>query len=141
MPRRWLVKTEPDSYSYADLARDRKTTWDGVRNPAAQAHLRSMQAGDSVLVYHTGKEKSVVGIARVARAPYPEPGAAPESRTVAVDLEPVRALGRPVTLSALKGDPGCAGFDLVRLPRLSVMPVPDRAWDVIESRAAATKEA
>jgi predicted RNA-binding protein with PUA-like domain len=134
------VKTEPDSYSYADLARDGKTTWDGVRNPAAQAHLRSMQAGDPVLVYHTGNQKAVVGVARVARAPYPEPGA-PDARSVAVDLEPVRALGTPVTLAALKADPACEGFDLVRLPRLSVMPVPDRAWTAIESRAKAKEGA
>jgi predicted RNA-binding protein with PUA-like domain len=136
MAQRWLVKTEPGSYSYSDLERDKKTSWTGVRNPVAAKHLRAMRSGDVVLVYHTGKEKAVVGVARVSKPAYPEPGA-DDPRWVAVDLEPLRALPAPVALSALRAEPACKDFALVRVPRLSVMPVPDEAWDVVERRAKA----
>jgi len=125
---RWLVKTEPDDYAYADLARDGHGVWDGVRNTTALQHLRRFAPGDEVLVYHTGKERRIVGLARVADSPYPDP-ASDDPRHVVVDLAPVRHLARPVTLAEIKADPACAGFDLVRIPRLSVMPVPDALWD------------
>lgn len=122
----WLLKTEPEEYSYADLEQRGRDAWDGVKNPTAQRHLRSMQPGDLAFVYHTGKERAVVGIARVVSAPYPDP-AAPEKR-VLVDLSPVERLGRPVTLAEIKADPAFLGWELVRLSRLSVMPVPEPLW-------------
>jgi predicted RNA-binding protein with PUA-like domain len=130
MAGRWLLKTEPGSYSYAQLERDRRTVWDGVKNALALKHLAGMEKGDEVLVYHTGEEKAVVGIAHVARGAYPDPKAS-DPRLVVVDLEAVRALPRPVTLSELRGNAKLAGFDLLRLPRLSVMPVSAAQWTEI----------
>ena len=127
MAARWLLKTEPGSYSYAQLERDRRTVWDGVKNALALKHLSGMEKGDEVLVYHTGDEKAVIGIACVARGAYPDPKAGDPRMTV-VDLEPVRALPRPVALSELRGNAKLAGFDLLRLPRLSVMPVSAAQW-------------
>lgn len=122
----WLVKTEPSTYAFADLVREGRTAWTGVRNALAQQHLRAMRMGDDVLVYHTGSEKAVVGLARVARAPYPDPTA--PGTQVCVDLVPVEPLERPRPLAALKADAALAGFDLLRMPRLSVMPVPAPVW-------------
>jgi predicted RNA-binding protein with PUA-like domain len=133
--QRWLVKSEPESYSFSDLVRDGRTTWDGVRNALAQSHLRSMKPGDDVFVYHTGSEKSVVGLARVAAAPKPDPAGG--AKAVAVELEAVRPLAAPVALSAIREDPACAELPLVRAPRLSVMPIPAEAWDAILRRSAA----
>jgi predicted RNA-binding protein with PUA-like domain len=127
MPGRWLLKTEPGSYSYAQLERDRRTVWDGVKNPQALKYLATMAKGDEVLVYHTGDEKAVIGLARVVRGAYPDPNAG-DVRMVVVDLEPVRALPRPVTLRELRTNENVAGFDLLRLPRLSVMPVSAAHW-------------
>jgi predicted RNA-binding protein with PUA-like domain len=136
MPQqRWLVKTEPDAYSFADLVRDRRTTWDGVKNALAQTHLRAMKPGDEVFVYHTGSQKSVVGVARVTKAPQPDPAGGPKA--VSVELEPLRALAAPVPLSAIREEPRCADLALVRVPRLSVMPIPADAWDAIERKAGA----
>ena len=133
---RWLVKTEPSTYSYADLVREGRTAWTGVKNAAAQIHLRAMRVGDEVLVYHTGEVKAVVGRARVARASYPDPSAAKAS-LVAVDLVPVAPLERAVTLTEIKAEPRCAGWDLVRQSRLSVMPVPETVAAWLEKRARA----
>jgi len=130
MPGYWLLKTEPGTFGWADLVRDGRAVWDGVRNPAALGHLRAMQPGDQVMIYHTGAEKAVVGIGRVAGAPYPDPKAG-DPRLVVVDVEPVRALSAPVTLAAIKTDPRFAGFALVRIPRLSVMPVTRDQWKAI----------
>lgn len=127
---RWLLKTEPSTYAFADLVRDGRTTWDGVSNPVALGHLRAMKKGDEALVYHTGDEKAAVGIARVASDPYPDPKQK-DPRLVVVDLEPVRALPRPVTLKAVKADPRFADFALVRISRLSVMPVTDAQWKAL----------
>lgn len=127
MASHWLLKTEPSSYSFADLERDRHAVWDGVRNPVALRHLRTMQAGDEVFVYHTGDEKAIVGIARVTRGAYPDPKAK-DDRLVVVDLEPLRRVDPPVPLSAVKRDPSFATFPLVRISRLSVMPVTDAEW-------------
>jgi predicted RNA-binding protein with PUA-like domain len=127
----WLFKEEPGTYSYDDLARDGRTSWTGVRNPLAQKHLRSVRKGDRIFFYHTGAEKAVVGIARAAGAPYPDP-ADRTGRLYAVDVEPVKKLRSPVTLAAIKAEASFASFPLVRLPRLSVMPVTDEQWQRIE---------
>jgi predicted RNA-binding protein with PUA-like domain len=122
----WLLKTEPSSYSYADLERDRRTTWDGVSNPVALRNLRSMKQGDECFIYHTGDEKRIVGVAKVAKAAYPDPKA-DDPKLVVIDLTPIRALKRPVTLAEIKADKRFASWELVRQPRLSVMPVsPDQ---------------
>jgi predicted RNA-binding protein with PUA-like domain len=117
----WLLKTEPSTYSFADLVRERRTRWDGVTNAQAQANLRSMRGGDEVVVYHSG-EKAAVGLARVARAAYPDPGD-PSGRRAAVDLEAGRALPSPVPLEALRAAKAFAGSPLLRQGRLSVLPL------------------
>ena len=136
----WLVKEEPDSYSFDRLVEDGGTTWSGVRNPLAQKHLRSMRKGDRVLYYHTGSERAVVGTAQVASAPKPDPGDA-SGRRVAVEIVPVGRLPQPVTLQTLKAEPVFAESPLVRIARLSVMPVSDREWNAVERLAAAGKAA
>lgn len=132
----WLLKEEPANYSYDDLARDGRTSWTGVRNPLAQKHLRSIAKGDRIFFYHTGNEKSVVGIARAAGAAYPDP-ADKSGKLYAVDVEPVKKLPAPVTLAAIKADRAFASFPLVRMARLSVMPVTDEEWKRIESMSRA----
>ena len=123
----WLLKTEPSDYSFDDLERDRRTVWDGVANPTALRHLRAMRKGDRALIYHTGGERAAVGTASAVSDPYPDPRG-DDPRLVVVDLEAGERLPRPVTLAAIKADPAFAGWDLVRLPRLSVMPVPPALW-------------
>jgi predicted RNA-binding protein with PUA-like domain len=118
----FLFKTEPSEYGWADLVRDRRTTWSGISNATALIHLRKVRSGDTVLLYHTASEKSVVGAARAASDPYPDPALGDPKRVV-VDLVPVRAFARPVTLAEIKADPLLRGMDLVRITRLSVMPV------------------
>jgi predicted RNA-binding protein with PUA-like domain len=127
----WLVKEEPTHYNYDALARDGKTSWTGVRNPLAQKHLRSMKKGDRVFYYHTGDEKAIVGIAKVLSSPYEDPGDK-EGKLWAVDIGPVRKLAKPVTLASVKADKRFADFPLVRIPRLSVMPVDDDQWSALE---------
>jgi predicted RNA-binding protein with PUA-like domain len=127
MAARWLLKTEPGAYSYAQLARDRRTVWDGVKNALALKHLAAVAKGDELLVYHTGDEKAAVGIARATRGAYPDPKQK-DARLVVIDLEPVRALARPVPLAEMRANARLAGFDLLRLPRLSVMPVSATQW-------------
>src|SRR5206468_2245102 len=112
MAQRWLFKTEPSTYSWADLERDRRTVWDGVKNALALKHLAAVATGDEVLVYHTGDEKAAVGVARVVRGAYPDPKAH-DARLVVVDLAPVRGLPRPVTLAAMRANPKLAGFVLL----------------------------
>ena len=123
----WLFKEEPSHYSYDDLARDGKTSWTGVRNPVAQKHLRSVKKGDKIFFYHTGDEKSVVGICKAAGNAYPDPDDE-TGKLFAVDVEPVKKLKQPVTLAAIKADRFFADFPLTRVPRLSVMPVPEAEW-------------
>jgi len=118
----WLVKTEPETYSWADLVRDKRTDWTGVRNYAARIHLKAMQAGDEVFVYHSGDDKSVVGIAKVIKAAFPDT-TADEEGWVAVALQPVSALKHPVTLAQIKADVIAKGMTFVRQSRLSVSPV------------------
>jgi predicted RNA-binding protein with PUA-like domain len=121
-PGHWLVKQEPESYSWADFQADKRTSWDGVRNYQARNNLRAMQAGDPVLFYASGEPKSVVGTARVSRAAYQDP-TADDPAWVSVELEAGRALSRPVPLAEIKADPALAGVILVRHSRLSVMPL------------------
>ena len=131
----WLCKQEPDCYSFDDLVRDGGTVWDGVSNALARKHLRQMKPGDRVLFYHTGKEKAVVGEMVVAGEPRPDPKADDEA-AVAVDMKPVRKLARPVPLAEIKADKLLAAWDLVRLPRLSVVPVTEAQWKRVESRGS-----
>jgi predicted RNA-binding protein with PUA-like domain len=118
---RFLVKTEPSTYSFADLQRDKRTVWDGVSNPVALRHLATIRKGDTVVVYHTGDEKQAVGIAVAASDPFPDPKLQDPKRPV-VELEAKRALPKPVTLAAVKADAVLKTNDLARLPRLSVIP-------------------
>ena len=127
----WLFKEEPDHYSLADLFRDKRTVWDGVENNLSLKHLRSVQKGDRVLFYHTGGEKAVVGVMEVVKGPYRDP-ARDDERFVVVDVKPVRRLDRPVSLAEIKANPKFADFALVRISRLSVMPVTAAQWAEIE---------
>ena len=127
----WLFKEEPTHYSYDDLARDKKTSWTGVRNPLAQKHLRSVKKDDRIFFYHTGDQKSVVGIAKALGAAYPDPDDK-TGKLFAVDVGPVKKLPKPVTLASIKADKSFATFPLVRMARLSVMPVSDDEWLRIE---------
>jgi predicted RNA-binding protein with PUA-like domain len=127
----WLVKEEPDHYGYDQLERDRKTVWAGVRNPLAQKHLRSIRKGDRIFYYHTGKEKSVVATAKALTDAYPDP-ADDSGKLHVVDIAPDKKLARPVSLAEIKGDAAFAAFPLVRMSRLSVMPVTDAEWARIE---------
>jgi predicted RNA-binding protein with PUA-like domain len=132
----WLVKEEPDHYGYDQLERDRKTVWAGVRNPLAQKHLRSIRKGDRIFYYHTGKEKAVVAIATATSDAYPDPADA-SGKWYVVDVAPEKKLPRPVTLAAIKADKAFASFPLVRMSRLSVMPVTDDEWARIEKMSRA----
>ncbi len=123
----WLLKSEPNDYSYDDLEREGGTYWDGVKNNLALKYLRKVRAGDQALIYHTGKEKAVVGIGRVTSDPYPDPQE-DDPKLEVFDLEPERRLARRVTLEEIKADPAFEGFVLVRLPRLSVMEVSPAIW-------------
>ena len=125
---RWLMKSEPESYGWADLVRDGATEWDGVRNNAARLHLKAMRQGDEAFFYHSMSDKAVVGIMRVTRGAEPDPKA-PD--WVRVQVEPVRALERPVTLAEIKAEPALAKMELIRQSRLSVAPVRDEEWEMI----------
>jgi len=123
----WLLKTEPSDYAYADLETDRETVWDGVGNNLALKHLRQIRRGDQALIYHTGGERMVVGIAEVTSDPFPDPER-DDPRLVVVEVKPKRKLAEPIPLAEIKSDPEFKDFDLVRLPRLSVMPVAESVW-------------
>ena len=127
----WLVKEEPDHYGYDKLEKDGKTVWAGVRNPLAQKHLRAIRRGDRIFYYHTGDERAVVGIAKAAGDAYADPNDKTGKASV-VDVEPVKKLPQPVTLAAIKADAAFKTFPLVRISRLSVMPVTDDEWQRIE---------
>jgi predicted RNA-binding protein with PUA-like domain len=129
----WLFKEEPSHYSFDALVKDKKTVWSGVKNPLAQKHLRSVKKGDRIFYYHTGDEKSVVGIARALADAYPDPQDKTGKAHV-VDVGPVKRLARPVTLAEIKADAAFKDFALVRISRLSVMPVSDAEWARIEKR-------
>jgi predicted RNA-binding protein with PUA-like domain len=133
-PMNWLVKEEPQSYSFETLVADGRTRWSGVRNPLAQKHLRSIAPGDRILYYHTGTVRAIVGTARAAVAAYPDP-ADKTGRLFAVDIVPVAPLARPVPLDAIRKIKVFSAHPLVRMPRLSVMPVSDAQWTAIERLA------
>lgn len=123
----WLFKEEPDHYSFADLERDGQTLWTGVRNPLARQNLSKIKRGERIFYYHTGKEKAVVGEIQAIDDPIQDPNDA-DPKAVAVKVKPVRRLARPVTLKQIKEEPKLAQWELVRLSRLSVMPVSDAQW-------------
>lgn len=124
----WLVKTEPDSYSWADLVKDKKTVWDGIRNFQARSNLKKMKKGDVVYIYHTGDEKAIVGTATVSKAAYPDPK---DGEWIAVELSAGKALKNPVTLAQIKKDQRLSDMVLVRASRLSVQPVKPSEFDLI----------
>ena len=124
----WLMKSEPESYSWSDLVRDDGTEWDGVRNNAARLHLKAMKPGDEAFFYHSMSDKAVVGIMRVAQEARPDPR---DANWVSVRVEPVRALARPVTLAEIKAEPSLSKMELIRQSRLSVAPVRDEEWKVV----------
>jgi predicted RNA-binding protein with PUA-like domain len=124
----WLMKSEPESYSWSDLVRDGGTQWDGVRNNAARLHLKAMKKGDEAFFYHSMSDKAVVGIMRITREAQPDPK---DADWVSVRVEPVRALERPVTLAEIKAEPRLAAMELIRQSRLSVAPVRDAEWKLI----------
>lgn len=126
----WLAKTEPDTFSYTDLERLQKDMWDGVRNFTAAKHIRTMRPGDLLLIYHSGKEKAIIGVAEVISDPYPDPTSS-DPRFVTVDVIPRYRLNRSVTLREIKALPEFADWELVRQSRLSVMPVSASHWQLI----------
>ena len=128
----WLVKEEPDNYAYTQLERDGRTVWAGVKNPVAQKHLRTIRRGDRIFYYHTGKEKSVVAVARAVSDAYADPNDN-SGKLFDVDIAPDTALKRPVTLAEIKAYPTFASCPLVRIGRLSVMPITDREWARVEA--------
>ena len=130
----WLVKEEPTHYGWDELVKDKKAVWSGVRNALAQKHLRAIKKGDRLFYYHTGDEKAVVGIAKALSGAYPDPEDS-SAKYVAVDIAPVERLARPVTLAEIKANPAFKDFPLVRISRLSVMPVTDAEWARIERMA------
>ena len=131
---RWLVKEEPTNYSFDQFVADGATVWSGVKNPVAQRNLRSMKKGDRVFYYHTGSEKAIVGTAKVTVPAYDDPKDK-SGKLVVVELAPEKKLKRPVTLAAIKASGTFADWALVRIPRLSVMPVTDEQWEAIEAMA------
>ena len=130
---RWLMKSEPESYSWTDLVRDGGTEWDGVRNNAARLHLRAMKRGDEAFFYHSMSDKAVVGIMRVTREAQPDPK---DTNWVSVRVEPVRPIA-PVTLAEIKAEPRLSKMELIGQSRLSVAPVRDDEWDVVLKLARA----
>jgi predicted RNA-binding protein with PUA-like domain len=130
----WLFKEEPTHYNFDALVKDKSTTWSGVRNPVAQKHLHAVKKGDRIFYYHTGDEKAVVGTAKALGHAYPDPDDA-TGKAAVVDVAPVKKLARPVTLKEIKADPSFKTFPLVRISRLSVMPVTDAEWARIEKMA------
>ena len=134
MATRWLFKTEPSVYSYQQLEKDKKTVWDGVGNNLALKNLKDIKKGEQVFIYHTGDEKAAVGVARALGSAYPDPEK-DDPKMLVVDIEPVRALKRPVTLAEVKAQPKLKNFDLVRNSRLSIMKVSDEQWEIMEGMA------
>lgn len=124
----WLFKQEPSSYNYTELESDGKAVWDGVTNNLALKHLRSVHRGDRVFFYHSGDEKNIVGIMEIVSAPYLDPK---DDALIVVDVKPVARLPKPVSLQMIKGDKSFSDWELVRISRLSIMPVPDHLWKKI----------
>jgi predicted RNA-binding protein with PUA-like domain len=130
----WLFKEEPSNYSFDALVKDKRTVWSGVKNPLAQKYLRAVTKGDRIFYYHTGNEKAVVGIAKALADAHADPQDK-TGKQVVVDVAPVKKLPRPVTLAEIKADKAFKDFALVRISRLSVMPVTDAEWKRIETMA------
>ena len=135
MAAKWLLKSDPDHYSFSDLVRDSQTIWDGVSNNLALKHLRNLRPGDLAVIYHTGSERAAVGIAEILSDPYPDPKAK-DPRLAVVDVAAQEKLARPVGLDEIKKQAALKNFDLVRLPRLSVMPVSESQWNALLVLAA-----
>ena len=129
----WLLKTEPDSYSWDDLVKDKKTVWDGVRNFQARSNMKKMEKGDTVFIYHTGGEKAIVGEAQVTRSAFPDPK---EPDWVVVELSPGKPLKKPVSLAQIKSDKRLSDMVLVRASRLSVQPVKPSEYEIISGLSA-----
>lgn len=121
----YLLKTEPSTYSWDDLVREGRTTWDGITNAAALIAIRQMKRGDEAIVYHSGKEKAIVGIAKVVKGAYPDPKH-DDPKLAVVDIAPVKPLAAPIPLARIKAEKGLADFQLVRISRLSTMPVSEK---------------
>lgn len=134
----WLLKTEPEKYSYFNLERDGSTVWDGVNNPLALKHIRNMLIGDLAMIYHTGKERQIMGIAEVVTQPYADPTLNDPKRVV-VDIKALRRVSLPLQLSQIKQSGHFPDFDLLRLPRLSVVPVSEFYWQELISLTNSTK--
>ena len=134
MPKRWLFKTEPESYSYDKLEAEKKCVWDGVASNQALNHLRAVKLGDEVLIYHTGNEKAIVGLAEAISDPYPDPNApnANDEHLLVINLKPKRRVETPLTLADIKANEAFSEFDLVRLPRLSIMPISKEYWELLQ---------
>jgi predicted RNA-binding protein with PUA-like domain len=130
----WLLKTEPDCYAWDDLVRDKRTVWEGVKNAAALINIRAMKKGDLALIYHTGGERAAIGIAEIVSDAYSDPTATDEKMAV-VDLKPKKKLARPVHLDEIKADAAFSGWIMLRIGRLSVVPVPPLMWKRIERLA------
>ena len=131
MPKKWLFKTEPGEFSYDDLEREKVAVWDGVSNNQALKNLRDVRLGDHILIYHTGNDKAIVGLAEAVSDPYPDPKEDDE-KLVVIKLKPKRRYSHSVTLAEVKNREELNEFDLVRLPRLSVMPVSNEYWGVLQ---------
>jgi len=129
--RRWLFKSDPETYAFSQLKRDRKTVWDGVANPLARIHLRSIERGDSILFYHSGNERAVVGVMTAISGPKPDP-ASNDLKAVVVEVKFAKEFATPVTLEQIKNDSLFADWDLLRQHRLSVLPVNEKHWARIE---------
>lgn len=134
MANRWLFKTEPSAYSFQQLEKDKRAVWDGVKNNLALKHLSGIKKGDEILIYHTGDEKAAVGIARALSGAYPD-RQKKDPKLLVVEIEPAKRLPRPVSLTEMKANAKLVKFDLLRLPRLSVMPVSEEQWKIIERMA------
>jgi len=133
----WILKTDSEVYPFEQLERERRAVWDGVSNPVALRHIRSMAPGDPLMIYHSGSTKEIVGLAKVVSEPYPDPKQ-PERKLTVVEIEAGRRLPKPVSLAAIKADPEFSNLPLVRQPRLSVIPVPEPQWKRLLSMAGAS---
>ena len=133
----WLIKSEPSTYSWDQLVKEKRTAWTGVRNPQASLNLKAMKSGDLCFFYHSNEGKEIVGIAKVVKTAYPDP-TDKAGKAVAVDVAAVEPVKQPVTLAALKADPRFKDFKLVRQSRLSVVPVSDEHWKLIQKMSATT---
>jgi predicted RNA-binding protein with PUA-like domain len=133
---RWILKTDSEVYPFEQLEREHRAVWDGVSNPVAQRHIRSMAPGDPLMIYHSGSSKEIVGLAKVASDPYPDPKRS-DGKLSVVDIEAGRRLPKPVTLASIKADPEFSNLALVRQPRLSVIPVPEPLWKRLLGMAGA----